>query len=262
MTVIVGILCQDGVVIGSDSSATFGPRPGQFTIEQPVKKTFVAGNVFLHAGTGQIGLAQRFHAILEGIAPRLRKESILPIDLGKQISAATVKDFASTGAKADQFGALVAYVAPQKQFGLIEFATLDFQPEIKTTDLWFAAMGSGQPIVDPFFGLLRGALFKKEQPKLSEGIFAAVWALQHVIDLNAGGINGPIQLGVVAKDRTDRFVEARLLTEEELAEHKQNVLAMTEYVAAYRDRLSGKPVAGTDAPPSPPVPPTTGATVT
>jgi hypothetical protein len=30
----VGLLCQDGVVVGSDSSATFGAGPGLSTIER------------------------------------------------------------------------------------------------------------------------------------------------------------------------------------------------------------------------------------
>jgi hypothetical protein len=61
-------------------------------------------------------------------------------------------------------------------------------------------------------------------------------------------------LGVIAKDKSDKFFEARLLSEDELVEHQQNVSAMTEYVAAYRDRLSGK-VLPAAAPPSPPAPP-------
>jgi hypothetical protein len=243
-------------VLGSDSSATFGAFPHYKTIEQTVKKTAIAGNVFLHAGTGQIGLGQRFHAVLEKVAVSHdpRRNDSAAVDIGKVICQNAIKDFASTNCEKGQFGALVAYIGPNKKFGLIEFPSVDFQPELKTNDLWFASMGSGQPIVDPFFGLLRSALFNKEQPRLNEGIFAAVWALQHVIELNTGGINGPPQLGVIAKDKSDKFFEARLLSEDELVEHQQNVSAMTEYVAAYRDRLSGK-VLPAAAPPSPPAPP-------
>lgn len=261
MTVLVGILCQDGVVLGSDSSATFGPHPMLKTIEQTVKKTAVVGKVFLHAGTGQVGLGQRFHAVLEKFLAGndITKIDIPQVELGKALCRMACEDFGSTGAEKGQFGALVAHVGFQKKFGLIEFSATDFQPELKTKDMWFASMGSGQAIVDPFFGLLKGALFKSGQPKLNEGIFAAVWALRHVIELNTGGINGPMQLGTIAKDKTDKFLEARLLSEEELAEHVQNVEAMTEYVAAYRDILSGK-VKGGQAPLPPPPPPASGGT--
>jgi 20S proteasome alpha/beta subunit len=38
MTVIIGFLCKDGIVVGSDSSATFGPDLAHRTIEQSVQK--------------------------------------------------------------------------------------------------------------------------------------------------------------------------------------------------------------------------------
>lgn len=38
MTLVVGILCKDGVVIGADSAITFGLSPQQPTIEQPYSK--------------------------------------------------------------------------------------------------------------------------------------------------------------------------------------------------------------------------------
>ena len=37
MTILIGVLCKDGVVIGADSSATFDAG-GIRTIEQPTKK--------------------------------------------------------------------------------------------------------------------------------------------------------------------------------------------------------------------------------
>lgn len=48
MTVLVGILCQDGVVLGSDSSATF--VAGQMrTIEQACQKLYAVGNTVMFA---------------------------------------------------------------------------------------------------------------------------------------------------------------------------------------------------------------------
>ena len=48
MTILVGVLCQDGVVVGSDSSATFASGNLR-TIEQPVRKTFLVGNDVIFA---------------------------------------------------------------------------------------------------------------------------------------------------------------------------------------------------------------------
>jgi hypothetical protein len=52
MTVLVGVLCTDGVIVGSDSSATFGAAPNLSTIEQPIQKTFIVGNDVIFATTG------------------------------------------------------------------------------------------------------------------------------------------------------------------------------------------------------------------
>lgn len=253
MTILVGILCQDGVVIGSDSSATF--TAGSFrTIEQQIpNKTQVVANHILYAGTGSVGLSQRFHALLQtgmgdGQSLRLSGEAI---EIGKKISNLSRQDFASTQAPLGSFGALLGCVTKNKGFCLIEFSISDMQPELKTPSMWFSSMGSGQPIVDPFLGLLRKSLFARSQPKLNEGIFAVTWALQHAIDLNPGGINGPMQVGVVALDKTNKFVEARLLGEAELSEHQQNVEEMTKHIGAYRDVLNGS-MAEAASPPTAP----------
>ena len=64
MTVLVGVLCQEGVILGSDSSATFAAG-NLNTIEQSVQKTFVIGNDVILATTGAGGLGQRLQHILQ-----------------------------------------------------------------------------------------------------------------------------------------------------------------------------------------------------
>lgn len=51
MTVLVGVLCQDGVVVGSDSAMTFAAGGTFRTVEQPADKTFVVSPDVLFAGT-------------------------------------------------------------------------------------------------------------------------------------------------------------------------------------------------------------------
>jgi 20S proteasome alpha/beta subunit len=74
VTIAIGLLCEDGIVIGADSSATF--TAGQFpTIEQRVARVFPVGEEMLHSGTGRMGVGQRLHDILlkqkkTSLAPR------------------------------------------------------------------------------------------------------------------------------------------------------------------------------------------------
>jgi 20S proteasome alpha/beta subunit len=197
MTVLVGVLCTDGVVVGSDSSATLSS--GQWrTIEQPVKKIFIVGDDLIFAGAGQAGLGQRFEDILARLRADLPFPQIGHWQIAKAMCASTLQDFASTKCPPGQFGALVAF-ACASGFHLCEFALTNFQPEFKTPKAWFVSMGSGQAITDPFLGFLRRVLFQGNRPNLEEGLFAVAWALEHAIELNPGGINGPAQIAVLTK---------------------------------------------------------------
>lgn len=108
------------------------------------------------------------------------------------------------------------------------------QPELKTTGIWYASMGSGQLIADPFLGLMRKVFWDDGMPSMQEGIFIAAWTLQHAIDVNAGGVKGPIQLAILTKD------SARMLTEDELAEHQESASGAEAHLRLYKDKLSGK----------------------
>lgn len=219
MTAIVGIYCRDGVVIGCDSSATFSH--GQFrTIEQPTEKLNVIGNQIIVAGTGSVGLGQRFCSILRSA----HDEKVLNADalhVVKQLSRATIEDFGQTYLKPGQYGALVAFPTGQRH-QLCEFQLADFQPELKDDRIWYVSMGSSQPITDPFLGLMREVFWRDGLPKVQDAVFAVTWTLDHAIATNPGGVNGPARVAVLERGRKDRLM-ARILSDEELDEHRQYI---------------------------------------
>lgn len=90
MTIIVGICCKDGVVIGADSAASFA-QGNQRTIEQTTKKIDIVGGHVLVAGTGMIGLGQRFTEVVQQLWDKkaLRGSSV---EVGKLISKAAISD--------------------------------------------------------------------------------------------------------------------------------------------------------------------------
>jgi hypothetical protein len=76
MTVIVGILCSDGVVIGTDSAMVAGRSQSGYTIERQdgdVLKIEVIEGTTLTAITGAMGLAQRFNEQMGTIIRTLRE---------------------------------------------------------------------------------------------------------------------------------------------------------------------------------------------
>ena len=236
MTILVGVLCKDGVVIGADSSATFATGNIR-TIEQPIQKIDIVAEQVIVAGTGQIGLGQRFvHQVSTAWTKNEFKGE--PIEACRTMCARGINDFAETKAPMGQFGALVAFPLKNK-LNLCEFATTDFQPELKSERLWYVSMGSGQLIVDPFLGFMRKVFWTDGPPTHQDGIFAVTWALQHAIDLNPGGVNGPIRVAVLTKDSKTNNHKARLLDEAEISEHLSNVEAAHLHLRGYADILRG-----------------------
>ena len=75
MTVIVGILCSDGVVIGSDSAMVAGRAQSGYTMQREdgdvLKIEVIEGNT-ITAITGAMGLAQRFNDQIETTIKALR----------------------------------------------------------------------------------------------------------------------------------------------------------------------------------------------
>src|SRR5437660_9463201 len=165
MTVIVGVLCSDGVVVGSDSSVTFTGGSIK-TIEQLSKKTFKVGDDLSYSCTGAGGHGQRFDDVVSRLKVDKPLAKLKALDVGREIARVSTQDFGYTGANRGTFGALAGFSCANG-FHLCEFAESDFQPDLKTREMWFCSMGSGQPITDPFLALARRTLFRDAQPKLN-----------------------------------------------------------------------------------------------
>ena len=244
MTVLVGLLCKDGVVLGSDSSCTFASDIR--TIEQSTKKVHTVKGMALMAGTGEVGLGQRFLYVLENLLAGKELSGISDHrEIGRVVAEKTLHNFSSTQCPRGTFGGLFGFYLGSK-FGLCEFSTQSFQPELKMDGVWFASMGSGQNIADPFLGFLRKTFWEKEQPNVKDGVFYVTWALKHVIDLNTGGIAGPIQLATLTRPHST--AEAKIMEAVELDEHIGNVDGIHSYLSEYRGMLEGK--TNGEAPPS------------
>jgi len=251
MTILVGLLCENGVVIGADSSALLGVHPQLPTIEQRVKKIHIISESVIIAGTGQVGLGQRFRDATQKFFEEggfKKDRDVRAMEIAKRLCARTIEDFQSTCVAPNQFGALLAFPLGKTPH-LFELAQADFQPEEKNRNsLWYVSMGSGQPIVDPFLGLIRRAFWEDEKgklrdeklPTLSEGTFVVTWALDHVIDLNPGGINGPAQIATLEEDPDTGQPKARLLEEDDLEEHRESVRSALQHLGDYRKRFHGE----------------------
>lgn len=245
MTVLVGVRCRDGVVIGADSAGTFAAGATR-TIEQPVKKVEVIDDHIIVASAGEGGLGQRFcHTVRQAWESKVFMKH--PIDVGRHLCTEAVKDFAQTQATRSSYGALVAF--PVKgELHLCEFAESNFQPELKTENLWYVSMGSGQTIADPCLGFIRQVFWNDGMPSCRDGLFAVVWTLQQAIKLNPGGINEPMQIAILAPEGGKP--RARLIDADEVREHVGNVDGAIEYLRGYSRLARGDGATSIPTPPT------------
>lgn len=243
MTALVAIRCTDGVVIGADSSATFGDGAYLRTVEQPTSKKIEIVNDFaIVAGTGYVGHHQRFAAMVKRLHDDRKFRDLDDLAIAKLLSSGGIKDFAETHVPKGElaYSAFVACPAKREPC-LVELpgGQAHFQPELKNVnDLWFASAGSGQSITDAVLTLLKGVFWKQGAPTLKGGIFTAYLALQHVCEVNPGGVNGPIHMAVL--ERHESSYRARMLQSDELAEHDAAIQDMKDRMSAFRDVLEGR----------------------
>jgi len=137
-------------------------------------------------------------------------------NIAKTLSKLAIEDFAFTHAANNQYGALVVFPF-KRQFYLCEFAQADFQPELKTENLWYTSLGSTQQITDSFLALLREILWPSGPPPLSDGVFSAIWILDHAIEVNPGGVKGPVRIALCSN------IDTKIELLPDLSEHRMNI---------------------------------------
>jgi hypothetical protein len=230
VTVLVGILCSDGVVIGSDSAATFGAS-GMNTIgQQYCQKVTLLQDKIVYASTGAVGIGQLIADMLhKGWAGGQFKGQTTAAEMmgvvAARINHLVVPFLQSANMQRGLTGegnssickSLVAMPVKQR-FELFNF-DVNGAPEHATQKLPFVALGSGQPIADPFLALLGRLLWPDRSPTLAEGRLAAVWTIDHVRRTTPGGVGGQIQLATLV----NATGTAQLVDESEVQEHLQAV---------------------------------------
>jgi hypothetical protein len=84
---------------------------------------------------------------------------------------------------------------------------------------------------------MREIYWQEGPPDTQDGIFTVTWALEHAVAVNPGGVNKPIYLAVLETKKGQ--AQARLLKDDELDEHRQNVKAAKEQLRELRTQHQG-----------------------
>lgn len=221
MTAVIGVLCRDGAVIGTDGSVTFSGGSGR-TIEQPSEKLHLIRNHILMAGTGFVGHGQRFHAVIEkGMDEKVFSRDREKIEVCKDLSVRAIRDFQQTASPDNLYGGLVAFPLGIEPV-VCEFGLKSFQPQLLDKNIWYCSMGSAQAITDPFLALMREIFWVSGSPSVDDATFAVTWALDHAVAVNPGGVNGPVQIAVLERTKKSEL-KCRFLAEDELEMHRLSI---------------------------------------
>jgi 20S proteasome alpha/beta subunit len=249
VTLIVGIKCSDGVVIGADGAATLGNSLGQRTVIQPMTKLEVMQDRIIMGVSGPVGLSQLYCDRVEGLwrenklgrdvrrpdVMRLLHQAIYQDAQGAIAGASASVPFLGNNAAAAL--AVTASVIALPVAGIPELIQCNHlgMAEAARVDLPYVAIGSGQPLADPFLAFLRHIFWPDSVPKLADGVFATVWTLEHAIRVAPGGISKPIQVATLAYKGKSRELFASVLAPEGLQEHLQHVGDAERHLSQFRE---------------------------
>jgi 20S proteasome alpha/beta subunit len=235
LTVIVGILCQNGVVMATDGAATFGTGTLSTIGQQAVRKLIKVNDQILYSSTGAVGISQ---IIVDGVKRMWEAGSLkggkaptpeaMMNAIGKEInqlvlpylSTAHFQQAVGAGSATAVCKSLMAMPSERKAC-LFQF-DVNGSPERASVDLPFVALGSGQMIADPFLALLKRLLWSQTEPTVAEGRMAAVWTIDHVRRTNPGGVGGDIQLATL-ECASGGAPKITVVGSEEINEHQQRI---------------------------------------
>lgn len=239
MTLILGIKCQDGVVMAADSAATMAVQLGPSTVVQKCTKLSPIGDLVIGTA-GPVGLGQLFTDETERIQKsRNYRCNWRTLSDAKTALRNAMWSYAKT--EWESVEVLTRSIGPRAtemaiSSTLVAFPVLDkpclvqfdcrCSPEHATEALPFITIGSGQLLADAFLAFIRGVLWPSGLPELQQGVFYAIWAVLEAIRVSPGGLAEPVQ--VVTLSKTDGSWAARELLPDELGEHRQAISDIQE----------------------------------
>lgn len=253
MTLIVGIKAKDGIVVASDGAATLGSM-GQQTAQQPTKKLYIVKDKIVVGVSGPVGLGQSLRAKIESmwndgsfagkkphearsLMSRGFREYILPELEVARVAGATIGNVALSSALSSTLVALPI----SSELCLIQFDQQGASEEA-TEEIPFVCIGNGQSIADPFLAFLRRVFWADHQPTIDEALFAAIWAVNHAIQVHPGGVAEPMQ--VITITQAGQLTKIREISPEELIEHKSAVSVaengMKNSLKKFKDSMAGE----------------------
>ncbi len=220
MTAVLGVLCRDGVVLGSDGASSAVRRSGAIQYERAKRKVWVVANSAMGASAGNAAVGQRikiaakrfFDATADNlnfpqsdisdsyeIADRLRQGVLCELDKVDMAPAASDS-------------ALIAFPVGD-DYAMVKFSGSKLRPKLIEEDLHYETVGSGSAVVNPFFEFLTEIFWNDSLPTMDEATIGVVWALEHAIATSSAGVNTPITVGAMKQNEAPVLLQPAITQE-------------------------------------------------
>jgi hypothetical protein len=256
VTVVVAFYCSDGVVVAADSMLTssIGTAAGPVGVghHTGVKCSVIAGEQ-IFAWSGNPGLAARFRMHAEMVLPGAgASPNALLHSVG--LCQRALQDFVNTGVPPAQvdLATVLAYLHNGDRHCCV--FTPQLQPRLLDADHFYVALGSGMLSADPFLRFVSDTFCEPgKPPRVHLATFLAVWVVQHVIDVNPGGVAGPIRVSVFERNAAGNGFNVRELPATDIEAHVAAIDDAAGALRAWRNNIqSGAAAGGVTAPPAAP----------
>lgn len=244
MTLIVGIKCQEGIVVGADSITTFGSAIEQ-EVHNKVKLIEPDGII---AGAGAVGLNQLIEQRIRSDWRALRKvehladvrgliSELMWSEVEPALKRVREADRSIGTGLAEEIRSNIMIAFPHENTPtLLVYDEYANSIEV-TVDSPFFSIGSGSFQADPFLAFVKRIFWDDAAPKtIAAGLFCVLWTLDHVSRVNAGlGVGGRPNVAVLR--RGDHTWNAERLSDEFLFEQMEAIPEAEDKLRSFRDRL-------------------------
>ena len=206
--------------MASDSAATYAAGGSPTIGQQNFTKIRDIAKAILYSSTGAIGIAQVYENVISELWSKkilTGKNSVEAMDLiGTNLAKKGAPYLHTAGLAAQLIGQQAAggpamcsslVAVPIKHTPCLFQFSESGAPEEATRELPFVALGSGQPLADPFLAFLKRVLWEDRDPTVADGRFAASWTIRQVSRTVPGFVGGELQLATLTMKGTTPHVE-------------------------------------------------------
>lgn len=251
MTILVGILCQDGAVIAADSMASHNLGTTPFVGINNLKIHSI-DNKLIVACAGSDDLMTRFVYFVKLIYPSLfekykqqNSSDVLALmtELGAQFAHHIINIYKQyppewhpqvlemINKTGFPFQALIALNFNNKHY-IFSYDGLFNASMLRDNGIWHVILGSGHLVASPSIHLVKKMLDISLMPTVDRGQILAYWTVRHAIDVSSGSIGGEIKVEVLQKFGD----EYRVSEESKSSEHEEFIEAMYTHMRKYSMR--------------------------